>query len=179
MAGDTNKIVKYIRNVPDFPKPGIQFKDITPLLASPSGFQAAVTAMMEQVPDGIDVVVGIESRGFIFGVPLAMALGVGFVPVRKPGKLPSAVFQESFDLEYGSSVLSMHQDALRPGQRALLVDDLLASGGTLVAAGNLVRQAEAVPAHVSVLIELTNLHGRAQLAASGLTSVSSVLAYDD
>jgi adenine phosphoribosyltransferase len=108
-----------------------------------------------------------------------MALGVGFVPVRKPGKLPSAVYQESFDLEYGSSVLSMHQDALKPGQQVLLVDDLLASGGTLVAAGNLVRQAGAEPAHVSVLIELTNLAGRATLAASGLTSVSSVLAYDD
>jgi adenine phosphoribosyltransferase len=179
MADASAKIAKYIRNIPDFPKPGIQFKDITPLLASPSGFQAAIAAMMVQVPERLDVVVGIESRGFIFGVPLAMALGVGFVPVRKPGKLPAPVYQEHFDLEYGSSVLSIHQDALKPGQRALLVDDLLASGGTLIAAGNLVRQAGAVPAHVSVLIELAGLDGRAQLSANGLTSVSSVLSYDD
>ena len=178
MADDVSKIEKYVRNVPDFPKPGIQFKDITPLLGSPSGFKAAIAAMVATVPDeGIDVVVGIESRGFIFGVPLAMALGVGFVPVRKPGKLPGPIYEESFDLEYGSSVLSMHQDALKPGQRVLLVDDLLASGGTLIAAGNLVRRAQAVPAHVSVLIELAAQGGRTQLAAQGLTSVSSVLSY--
>ncbi|MCL1841587.1 MAG: adenine phosphoribosyltransferase [Propionibacteriaceae bacterium] len=177
MADNVDKIGKFVRNIPDFPKPGIQFKDITPLLASPSGFKLALDAMMAQVPDDIGVVAGVESRGFIFGVPLAMALGVGFVPVRKPGKLPGPTYEESFDLEYGSSVLSIHQDALKPGQKVLLVDDLLASGGTLIAAANLVRRANAVPAHVSVLLELSAQGGRAQLAKAGLTSVSSVLAY--
>ena len=178
MADNVDKIGKFVRNIPDFPKPGIQFKDITPLLASPSGFKLAIAAMVASVPDeGIDIVAGVESRGFIFGVPLAMALGVGFVPVRKPGKLPGPTYEESFDLEYGSSVLSMHQDALKAGQRVLLVDDLLASGGTLIAAGNLVRQAKAIPAHVSVLIELAAQGGRAQLASQGLTSCSSVLSY--
>jgi len=176
MADNVDKIGKFVRNIPDFPKPGIQFKDITPLLASPSGFKAAIAAMMAQVPDGVDIVAGVESRGFIFGVPLAMALGVGFVPVRKPGKLPGPTFDESFELEYGSSVLSIHQDALKPGQKVLLVDDLLASGGTLIAVGNLVRRAEAVPVQVSVLIELAAQGGRAQLARQGL-DCASVLTY--
>jgi len=169
------KIARLIRNVPDFPKPGIQFKDITPLLGSPAGFKVALSAMMDGMPEGIDVVAGIESRGFLFGTPIAMALGCGFVPVRKPGKLPSAVYEETFDLEYGTSTLAIHVDALKPGQRVLVVDDLLASGGTIVAAADLIRRAGAIPCHVSVLIELADLPGRAFLAEHGLTSVTSVL----
>jgi len=177
MPEDVSRIERLIRCIPDFPQPGVLFRDITPLLGSASGFKAALAAMVAQVPDGIDVVAGIESRGFIFGMPLAMALGVGFVPVRKPGKLPGPVYEESFDLEYGSSTLAIHTDAFRPGQRVLVVDDLLASGGTLLAAAALVRRAQADPVHLSVLIELTGLGGREQLAEQGLTALSSVLAY--
>lgn len=122
-----------IRNVPDFPQPGVQFKDITPLLGDISAFRDVIDVLAEQAPRAIDVICGVESRGFIFGAPLALKLGVGFVPIRKPGKLPGAVAEEHFDLEYGSSMLAIHIDALQPGQQVLLVDDLLATGGTLQA----------------------------------------------
>ena len=177
MVDDISRIARLVRNIPDFPKPGVQFKDITPLLGSASGFKAAVAAMLAGVPEDIDMVAGIESRGFVFGVPMAQALGVGFVPLRKPGKLPGPVYEESFDLEYGSSTLAMHTDALRAGQRVLIVDDLLASGGTAVAAAHLVSRAGAELVHISVLIELADLGGRALLAKNGLVDVSSVLVY--
>jgi len=169
------RIARLIRNIPDFPKPGIQFKDITPLLGSPGGFSDAVDAMLSLSPEGIDMVAAIESRGFLFGAPMAMALHVGFVPIRKPGKLPGPAFEQSFDLEYGSSTLAMHQDAVQPGQRVLIVDDLLASGGTLLAAAQLIERAGAIPVHATVLLELADLDGRAMLTAGGLTSFASVL----
>ena len=169
------RINRLIRNIPDFPKPGIQFKDITPLLGSPGGFSDAVDAMLDLAPRKIDMVAAVESRGFLFGAPMAMALHAGFVPIRKPGKLPGTTFEQYFDLEYGSSTLAMHQDALQPGQRVLLVDDLLASGGTLIAAAKLIQQAGGVVAFTSVLIELAELDGRAMLAEAGLTAFASVI----
>jgi adenine phosphoribosyltransferase len=167
-----------IRNIPDFPKPGVQFKDITPLIGDPAGLRAVTAELLAAVTEDIDVVAGIESRGFIFGVPLALELGVGFVPIRKPGKLPGAVYSQEFDLEYGSSTLSIHQDALRPGQKVLLVDDLLATGGTLVAGAQLIEKAGASTVHVSVVIELADLGGRAKLAAErGIASITSLITY--
>jgi len=170
-------VLRLIRNIPDFPKPGIQFKDITPLLGSPAGFCDAMEAMLEVSPHNIDAVAGIESRGFIFAAPMALMLHVGFVPIRKPGKLPGPVFEESFDLEYGSSTLAIHQDALQPGQRVLLVDDLLASGGTLLAAAKSIERAGASVAHTTVLIELADLNGRQAMADAGLTAVRSIVTY--
>src|SRR5215470_15807276 len=130
-----------IRHVPDFPKAGILFYDITTLLQDPSGFHMAIDSL--EVPfrgQGIDLVVGIESRGFIFGAPVADRLGTGFAPVRKPGKLPAACVRESYALEYGSDTLEIHEDAVKKGQRVLIVDDLLATGGTARAAGELVKK---------------------------------------
>jgi len=176
MSG-VERIEQLIRNIPDFPKPGIQFKDITPVLSSPSGLAAAVTEMLERSPDTVDIVAGIESRGFIFGAPMALMLHVGFVPIRKPGKLPAPVFEQNFDLEYGSSTLAIHQDAVRPGQKVLLVDDLLASGGTLVAAAKLIERCGATVVHTTVLVELAELGGRQMMAEAGLTTVSSVVTY--
>jgi len=175
MKENIERIENLIRNIPDFPKPGIQFKDITTLLGSPGGFEAAVNEMLRLSPEDIDVVAAIESRGFLFGAPMALAMQVPFVPIRKPGKLPGAVYEQSFDLEYGSSVLSMHQDALKPGQRVLLVDDLLASGGTLIAAAKLIELGGASVEHTTVLIELAELPGRETLSANGLTSLASVV----
>ena len=174
---DTERVARLIRNIPDFPKPGIQFKDITPLLGSPDGFADALEAMLDASDHRVDMVAGIESRGFIFAAPMALMLHAGFVPIRKPGKLPAPVFEESFDLEYGSSTLAIHQDALQPGQRVLLVDDLLASGGTLVAAAKLIERAGAMVSDITVLIELADLGGRQALADAGLTSVSSIVTY--
>ncbi len=121
------RIHSLVRTIADFPKPGVQFRDITPLLADPEGLADTMAVLVDMAPDEVDVVAGIDSRGFLFGAPVAVAMGTGFVPVRKPGKLPGPVFEEAFDLEYGSSTLAIHQDALRPGQRVLLVDDLLAT----------------------------------------------------
>jgi len=174
-VASTDRIKRLIRNIPDFPKPGIQFKDITPLLASPGGFSDAIEAMLHASPSDVDLVAAIESRGFLFGAPMAMALHVGFVPIRKPGKLPGPAFEQHFDLEYGSSTLAMHQDAVAPGQRVLLVDDLLASGGTLLAAAQLIEREGGEVAHTTVLLELADMDGREVLAAGGLKSFSSVL----
>lgn len=160
-----------IRNIPDFPRPGIQFKDITPLLGSAEGLANVVNLMVEAAPGNIDVVCGVESRGFIFGAPLATAMGVGFVPIRKPGKLPGSVIEEAFDLEYGSSTLAMHEDAVGPGARALVVDDLLATGGTLGAAVKLIRRLNAQVAQVQVVVELDGLGGRESLAELGVTEL--------
>ncbi|MDR2619768.1 MAG: adenine phosphoribosyltransferase [Propionibacteriaceae bacterium] len=178
MATDLEIIASLIRPVHDFPKPGVLFRDITPLIGSPAGLRAVTAGLLNAVPGDIDVVAGIESRGFIFGVPLALELGVGFVPIRKPNKLPGPVYSQPFDLEYGSSTLSIHQDSLQPGQRVLLVDDLLATGGTLVAGAQLIDQVGADTVHVSVVIELTDLGGRAKLAAQrGIVSVTSLISY--
>jgi len=153
-----------IRNIPDFPKPGIQFKDITTLLQNPEGFRETVEQMIAPYrEEKIDAVVGIESRGFIFGAPMALALNVPFVLIRKPGKLPAETVSESYTLEYGTDTIEMHADALKTGDRVLLVDDLLATGGTLAAAANLVRKVGAHPIAAALLIELTFLNGRNKL----------------
>jgi len=168
-------IERYIRDVHDFPKPGIVFKDITPLLSDPAGLPLAVELMAQPFrSSGIDVVVGAESRGFIFGTSVAGALATGFVPVRKPGKLPCETRSFSYELEYGTDTLEIHADALRPGQRVLIVDDLLATGGTLAACLELVRTCGAEVVGLAVLIELRELDGRSRL---GEAPIHSVLAY--
>ncbi|NZA25638.1 adenine phosphoribosyltransferase [Luteimonas sp. SJ-92] len=151
-----------VRDVPDFPKPGIAFKDITPALADPAAFAAAVEAMAAPWRDAaLDAVAGIESRGFILGAALAQALRTGFVPIRKPGKLPARALAQDYALEYGSDRLEVHADALPPGARVLLVDDVLATGGTLLAALALLQRQGAAVAGAAVLIELQVLGGRA------------------
>jgi adenine phosphoribosyltransferase len=163
-----------IRDVPDFPKPGIVFKDFTPLIADPRGLALAVELMANPYRGGgVELVVGAESRGFIFGVAIAQALSAGFVPVRKPGKLPRDVHGVDYALEYGTDRVEIHADAMRPGQRILLVDDLLATGGTLAACGQLIRRTGARIVGTTVLIELMALNGRSKLQELG--EVRSVL----
>jgi len=161
-----------IRHVPDFPKPGILFYDITTLLQDPVGFREAVDSLADPFVDkGINVIVGIESRGFIFGSAVADRLGAGFAPVRKPGKLPSTTLRASYDLEYGSDALEIHTDAVKPGQRVLIVDDLLATGGTARAAADLVSRLGGQVHALAFLIELVALNGRSRLAGQTLHSV--------
>jgi adenine phosphoribosyltransferase len=156
-----------ILDVADYPKPGVVFKDITPLLGDPAAFGAVVGAMADQVrAAGATRVVGLEARGFILAAPVALAAGVGFVPVRKAGKLPRETYREDYELEYGSATIEVHRDAFDPGERVMIVDDILATGGTAVAAANLVRDAGAVPVGLSVLMELGFLHGRERFAAA-------------
>lgn len=170
-----NLVSSLIADVPDWPRTGVVFKDITPLLASPEGFRQAVDAIVASAPEAIDVVVGMEARGFIFAAPVALVLGAGFVPVRKPGKLPRPVLSESFDLEYGTATLTMHADALVTGARVLVVDDVLATGGTVAATAALLKRLGAELVHVSVLLELAALGGRERLADQGISSCSAVL----
>jgi adenine phosphoribosyltransferase len=151
-----------VRDIPDYPQPGIVFKDITPLLADGAAFGAIVAALAEQ-PGKVDKVVGIEARGFILAAPVACRLGAGFVPVRKQGKLPWSVFAESYQLEYATATVEVHTDALRPGDRVLIVDDVLATGGTAAATARLVQRADAEVAAIAVLLELGFLNGRASL----------------
>ncbi len=160
------RIRDLIRDVPDFPKPGILFRDITTVLRDPVAWRATVDQMCDAVAEwDFDVVVGIESRGFILGSAMAYQLGVGFVPVRKPGKLPAAVHSVDYSLEYGLDCLEIHRDALEPGHRVLLVDDLLATGGTAAATVRLVQEAGGTVTGVCVLVELLDLDGRALLTA--------------
>jgi adenine phosphoribosyltransferase len=175
MADNKTLISSLIRDVPDFPKPGVIFKDITPLVADPAGFKATIDELVATAPPRIDYVVGMEARGFIFAAPVALALGAGFVPVRKPGKLPGAVLSETFSLEYGSETLTIHTDALLPGSRVLVIDDVLATGGTIGATAELIERLGADLVHVSVLMELTFLHGRQHLQDMGITNLSTVL----
>ena len=157
-------IERYIRDVPDFPKKGILFKDITPLLQSPAGLAAAIEGMAQSVdPASYDLVCGIESRGFIFGTALAHHLRKGFIPIRKPGKLPWKTASESYQLEYGTDRIEIHVDACDRGQRVLMVDDLLATGGTMEAALKLVRRVGGRPIACSFVIELGFLEGRKRL----------------
>jgi adenine phosphoribosyltransferase len=154
----------HIRSVPNFPKPGIMFRDITTLLKDPAAFRAAVDQLEAFYRERrIEAVVGIESRGFVLGAALAYRLGAGFVPVRKPGKLPAEAIRESYSLEYGTDAVEIHRDALQPGQRVLLHDDLLATGGTMSAACSLVRRLGAEIIGLSFLVELDFLRGRARL----------------
>ena len=161
-----------IRHVPDFPKAGILFYDVTTLLRDPEGFRLAVDSLAEPYANrGIDVVVGIESRGFILGSAVADRLRAGFVPVRKLGKLPAATIRASYDLEYGSDSLEMHRDAVQRGQRVLIVDDLLATGGTARATLNLVKELGGIVEGVSFLIELVELNGRSKLTGEKVRAV--------
>lgn len=153
-----------IRDVADFPKPGIIFKDITPLLADPAAFRQAVDQLAEPFRGaGVELVVAAEARGFIFGGAVACELGAGFVPVRKPGKLPHETAEETYELEYGTDALEIHTDAVRPGQRVLLLDDLLATGGTMLATARLVEKLGAEVVGMVFLIELSFLAGREKL----------------
>ncbi len=168
---------KYVRDIPDFPKPGILFRDLTPLFAHAASLRLAVQAMAEPFRgDRIDCVVGTEARGFILGAPVAIELGVGFVPVRKPGKLPHQTLSASYELEYGTDQVEIHADALAPGGRALVVDDLIATGGTAVATVDLVRQTGATVVGCAFLVELCFLEGRKAL---GVDPCHAVIRYLD
>ncbi|HEY7124807.1 MAG TPA: adenine phosphoribosyltransferase [Ktedonobacterales bacterium] len=161
-----------IRDVPDFPQSGILFRDITPLLADARALRFALEGMAAPFRQaGIELVVGVESRGFIFGAPLALLLGVGFVPVRKFGKLPAETIHVEYALEYGSNTVEIHTDALRPGQKVLIVDDLLATGGTVGAAVELVERLGGVVAGIAFLVELTFLQGRQRLQGHNVFSL--------
>jgi adenine phosphoribosyltransferase len=165
-----------IRDVPDFPEPGVVFKDITPLLADHAAFAGVVDAIVAH-HDGcgaIDKVAGIEARGFILAAAVAYRVGAGFVPVRKAGKLPSETYRAAYSLEYGEDALEVHRDAFASGDRVLLVDDVLATGGTVVAAAGLVRRAGAVVAGCSVLLELSFLHGRERLGGLDVHALLTV-----
>ncbi len=160
----TIDLKSYIRDVPDFPSPGILFRDLTPLLASPAALEAAVSGLEAWArPRRPEIIAGIESRGFLFGAPLALRLGIGFVPLRKPGKLPWRTMDETYTLEYGEGRLEMHEDAIGEGTRTLIVDDLLATGGTAAAAARLIARARAEVVGALFLVELTALSGRSRL----------------
>ena len=161
-----------IRDVPDFPRKGILFKDITPLLADVGAFRACIQLMVEKLGrDPVSAVIGIESRGFMFGAALADKLGVGFIPVRKPGKLPAATYRAEYDLEYGSDAVEIHQDALSPGDRVVVVDDLIATGGTAKATGELVRKCGAEVAAFVFVVNLVNLGGTDKLGSARVISI--------
>lgn len=166
------ELEKYIRNVPDFPIPGIQFKDITTLLRDGLALKQVIELLAARYQGGkIDAVVGIESRGFIFSAPLAYKLGVGLVPVRKPGKLPASTYQIEYALEYGTNTLEIHKDSFTPGARVVVVDDLLATGGTVAAACELVELAGGVVEEVAFVIELAFLGGREKLGGRSAFSL--------
>lgn len=172
---DMDALKSAVRDVPDFPKPGIIFKDITPILADPMLFKKAVHLMADTVGESkIDKIVGIEARGFIFGGALAHHMGAGFVPIRKQGKLPGDTHRTAYTLEYAEAVIELHQDAIQAGEKVLLVDDLLATGGTVAAAINLLDQLEAELIGVAVLVELSFLKGRDKLPN---TPIFSILQY--
>ena len=172
---DAADLRRFIRAVPDFPKAGIVFRDVTPLLSDPAALRRSVDALAAPFREArIERVLGIESRGFLFGAPVALALGAGLVIVRKPGKLPWKTVQVSYDLEYGSDTVEMHLDAVTPGQRVLIVDDLIATGGTAGAAVQLAREAKAEIVGCAFLIELAALGGRARL---DVPRIHAVIAY--
>jgi adenine phosphoribosyltransferase len=175
-AGQTDiasLITSRIRDVPGYPQPGVLFKDITPLLADPQAFTAVVDALSTSFGP-VDKVAGIEARGFILAAPVAYRIGAGFVPVRKKGKLPSATFAEEYQLEYGTATLEVHQDAFSPGERVLIVDDVLATGGTARATASLVSQTGADVAGICVLMELSFLNGRSAIADLDLRALLTV-----
>jgi adenine phosphoribosyltransferase len=174
VAKTAQDLASRIRDIPDFPKPGILFKDITTMLKDGKSFQMAVDGLLDKIGKrDVDVVVGMESRGFIFGAPIAYKLGVGFVPVRKLGKLPADVVSVEYDLEYGSATLEMHKDALKPGAKVLIVDDLLATGGTVAGTIELVKQLKGEIVACAFLIELTALHGRDKLGGYDVVTLIS------
>ena len=168
------KVEDYIRSIPDFPEPGIIFRDVTSVLQDAEGLKLSIDEMTKLL-DGVDfdVIAGAESRGFIFGMPIAYALGKPFVPVRKSGKLPCETVSQSYDLEYGQATIEIHKDAIKPGQKVVLVDDLIATGGTMEAAAKLVEKLGGEVVKMIFLIELAGLEGRKKLAKYDLASVVS------
>lgn len=166
----------YIPSIPDYPEPGVIFRDITPLFADATALKAAIDAIADHFRgEGITKVVGPEARGFMVGVPVAIALGAGFVPARKPGKLPRATISESYELEYGTDTIEVHEDALKPDDKVLLVDDLIATGGTIAAAAKLVEKTGATVAGFGCILELAFLNPRAELAKLGDHDVFSLV----
>ncbi|HAB57803.1 MAG: adenine phosphoribosyltransferase [Acidimicrobiaceae bacterium] len=169
------ELASLIRDIPDVPQPGIVFKDITPLLAHPDGLASAIEALADPWRDaGIDTVVGIEARGFILGAAAARSLGVGFVPIRKAGKLPGATMAQQYDLEYGTDTIEIHSDAVSPGEHVLVLDDVLATGGTAAAAALLLERLGATLAGYSFLLELSFLDGRAKLGDARIEAAIEV-----
>lgn len=167
-----SEIERAIRNIPDFPKPGIQFKDITPVLADPRLFAGSIDLLTDGfAPGSVDAVVGIDARGFIFAAAAAVRLQAGFVPVRKKGKLPYETIEEEYALEYGTATVAIHTDALKAGSRVLLIDDLLATGGTAAAAATLVQRLSASILGISFLVELGFLNGRRRLEGRPVRSL--------
>ena len=163
---------KYIKDIPDFPEPGVLFRDVTPLLADKDAYQESIRLLNDFAKEKkVDLVVGPEARGFLFGCPVALALNCGFVPVRKPGKLPREVVSQSYDLEYGSNEIQMHSDSIQPGQNVLIVDDLLATGGTVDAAVSLIEKMGGNVVGIAFLIELEALKGRELLKDYDVFSV--------
>lgn len=161
---------QFIRTIPDYPKPGIQFRDITTLLKDPAGFKACIDSLIERYQGKpIDKIVGIESRGFMFAAPLAYALGIGFIPVRKPGKLPGKTIGHDYALEYGTDRIEVHDDAISPGEHVLIVDDLLATGGTAHAAATLVQKIGGTVLECAFLVNLPDIGGRQRLERMGLS----------
>ena len=168
---DITFLYSLIRNIPDFPQPGIQFKDITPILADPKGFRTSIDLFVEKCREAnVEKIVGIDARGFLFGAAAAYALGVGFVPVRKQGKLPFTRRSHSYTLEYGNNVVEIHEDAIFPGERIALIDDLLATGGTAGAAAKLVTDLGGVVVQAIFLIELVALEGHKKLSGVPITT---------
>lgn len=170
------KIEEYVRTIPDFPEPGIMFRDVTSVLQDPEGLKLAIDSMIRLL-DGVDfdVIAGAESRGFIFGAPIAYALGKAFVPIRKKGKLPCETISEKYDLEYGTAEIEMHKDAVKPGQKVVVVDDLIATGGTIEASIRMIEKLGGEVVKVLFLMELAGLKGRDRLAGY---DVASVITYE-
>jgi adenine phosphoribosyltransferase len=175
-GGTMSKIEQYITSIPDFPEPGIIFRDITTVIGNAEGLRLAVDEMAARL-DGVDfdVIAGLESRGFLFGMPIAYKLGKPFIPIRKKGKLPRATIETSYELEYGTASIEVHRDDVRPGTRVVLVDDLIATGGTLEAAVRLIEQLGASVVRVLCLLELKGLHGRERITGC---PVETVVAYE-
>lgn len=170
------KIEEYVRSIPDFPEPGIIFRDVTSILQDADGLRLAIDSIQEELKDvDVDVIVGTESRGFIFGVPVAYNLHKPFVPVRKKGKLPCKTISMDYDLEYGSATIEMHQDSIRPGQKVAIIDDLIATGGTVEAAAKMIESLGGQVVKIVFLMELAGLKGRERLKKY---DVSSVIRYD-
>ncbi|MCL2610429.1 MAG: adenine phosphoribosyltransferase [Defluviitaleaceae bacterium] len=172
MTNYENELKNFVRNIPNFPIEGIQFKDITTVLKDPKGFKLAIDAMMEKLKGlEFDIIIGPESRGFIFGTPLAITMGKGFVPARKKGKLPSEVISKTYTLEYGENTIEIHKDAIKPGQKIVIADDLLATGGTCKAVCELVESVGAEVVSIVFFIELLELAGREALKDYNVQSI--------
>jgi adenine phosphoribosyltransferase len=175
VAPESSWLKNHIRDIPDFPRPGVVFKDITPLLADVDAFRFTVDAIADHFAGRtVDKVLGVEARGFILAAPVALSLGAGFVPVRKQGKLPAATYAASYELEYGEATIEVHQDAFQPGDRVLVIDDVLATGGTVEACTKLLDQCGATVAAIAVLIELSFLSGRERLPDRRLDALLTV-----